>query len=65
MIEYIEENGRKVNGENKRQYLKKWKDTNMAVLQTLNKISLAIDQYTPNVMLEYLEKCLLKLKSSQ
>lgn len=44
--------------------MRKWKDTNLAVLHAINKVSLVIDRNIPSATLELLEKCVVKLKCS-
>lgn len=46
-LKYIVEGGKKGSGSLK-EYVKKWKDTLLSVLNVLNKISLVIDRNIPN-----------------
>ena len=66
VIEHIQKQGKKENQgmTSEKTYLRTWKDTNMAVVDTLLKTSYVIDQYIPQRMLQNLEKCVITLKSS-
>jgi hypothetical protein len=65
VISFIEgENKDNKKNDIKENTLKKWKDTHLAVLQTMNKVSLVIDQFIPPRMVELLQKCIAKLRSS-
>jgi hypothetical protein len=65
VISFIETQNKQQKQSNiKENTLKKWKDTNLAVLQTINKVSLVIDQFVPFTMVELLKKCIAKLRSS-
>jgi hypothetical protein len=65
MIEFIEKQSKEVRDpELKKNSFKKWKDTHLATLHTLNKISLVVDQFIPARTLQLLEKCITQLKSS-
>ena len=45
--------------------LKKWKDTSLAILNIVSKVSLVIDRNIPNSVLDLLAKCIAKLKGSR
>lgn len=47
-LKYIVEGGKKKGSGSLKEYVKKWKDTLLSVLNVLNKISLVIDRNIPN-----------------